>query len=229
MSIKARIIALSLIGNLCIAGIFFALSDYQNRQQEQSSVESSAILYGQAWRTVLNDTFASSLGLFHPQTGSPENTVLWSDPASSEQPEEALAHWLYGDDIEKNLESYVTEKFDDAFAWGEISFVTIFDAEGRKIYCGTAEEGYGIDPCDESAIPDFISEKTSRLKLAKADEFSLGAVRGLSTVVDRSAEMTPAFFQTLIVELKRDQKKVGAVVLGKNIAEALEIFEYDFL
>ena len=103
MSIKARIIALSLIGNLGIASVFFVLSGYQNRRQEQSSVESSATLYGQAWRTVLNDTFAGSLGLYHPQTGSAENTLFWSDPASIDRPEQALAYWLTAADIEQGV------------------------------------------------------------------------------------------------------------------------------
>ena len=79
MSIKARIILLSLFGNIVIGAIFFALYDYQDNQKEASSIESSATIYGQAWRTVLNDTFSSSLGLFHPQSGDPEKTAIWSE------------------------------------------------------------------------------------------------------------------------------------------------------
>ena len=75
MSIKIRIIALFLIGNIGIVGIYFALSQNQTEQQEQTSIEASAVVYGQAWRTVLNDSFANSLGLFHPQTGDPGKTV----------------------------------------------------------------------------------------------------------------------------------------------------------
>ena len=79
MSIKARIILLSLFGNIVIGAIFFALYEYQDEQKEASSIESSATVYGQAWRTVLNDTFSSSLGLFHPQSGDPDKTVIWTD------------------------------------------------------------------------------------------------------------------------------------------------------
>ena len=69
MSIKVRIIVLSLIGNLAIGAIFFALYGYQDKQKEAS--ESSATIYGQAWRTVLNDSIPPRL--FHPQSETLQN------------------------------------------------------------------------------------------------------------------------------------------------------------
>ena len=79
MSVKFRIIALSLVGNAAIALIFFALSEYQGEQRESASIESSASVYGQAWRTVLNDSFSSSIGTFHPQSGEIEKARIWNE------------------------------------------------------------------------------------------------------------------------------------------------------
>lgn len=228
MSIKIRIIALFLIGNIGIVGIYFALSQYQTEQQEQTSIEASAVVYGQAWRTVLNDSFANSLGLFHPQTGDPGKTVFLQDPASSMNPAQTLASQLALEDPDQT-QLVLEEYFAEAFSWGELSFAMLFDSEGERVYCGTAEEGYGVDPCSDNAAPDFISAATGRLKASRSDEFSFGAVRGLSTVNDSAAELASGFFQTLSIDLTLEQKKVGTVLLGKNLVEALEIFEYDFL
>ena len=104
----------------------------------------------------------------------------------------------------------------------------VFDDEGSALYCGTADEGYGVDPCDENALPDFVSTSSGRLKAGRADEFSLGAVRSVSIIRDKTEESAAGFYQTLLVDINNDQKKVGAVLLGKNLAEAIEIFEYDF-
>ena len=70
MSIKSRIILLSLLGNFAIAVIFLALAQYQTAQKDQAAIESSSNVYGQAWRTVLNDSFNNSVGFFHPPIGN---------------------------------------------------------------------------------------------------------------------------------------------------------------
>ncbi|MDG2460766.1 MAG: adenylate/guanylate cyclase domain-containing protein [Luminiphilus sp.] len=228
MSIKARIILLSLFGNIAIGAIFFALSDYQDSQKETSSIESSATIYGQAWRTVLNDTFSSSLGLFHPQSGDPDKAALWAEAVDIDGKffdlPVAVTTVLGRETIADSLDVLLEE----AFIWGELSFAMVFDEKGNSLYCGTAAEGYGVDPCEESARPDFISTSTSRLKTGRAEEFSLGAVRSVSTIRDDAGELAAGFYQTLLIDLNNAQKKVGSVLLGKNLAEAIEIFEYDF-
>lgn len=228
MSIKARIILLSLFGNIVIGAIFFALYEYQDEQKEASSIESSATIYGQAWRTVLNDTFSSSLGLFHPQSGDPAKSALWTEAVDIDgelfELPSAVTTELGKETIPASMDIFLEE----AFVWGELSFAMVFDEKGNRLYCGTAGEGYGVDPCEESAAPDFISTATGRLKAGRADEFSLGAVRSVSTIRDDTGELASGFYQTLLIDLNNDQKKVGAVLLGKNLAEAIEIFEYDF-
>ena len=228
MSIKIRIIVLSLLGNLAIGAIFFALYEYQDKQKEASSTESSATIYGQAWRTVLNDTFITSLGLFHPQSGDPEKSAIWSDEVTVDGEAFDLRAALSTNSDQNDFADFLDVFFEEAFIWGELSFVMVFDDEGSALYCGTAEEGYGVDPCDENALPDFVSTSTGRLRGGRADEFSLGAVRSVSTIQDKTEESAAGFYQTLLVDINNDQKKVGAALLGKNLAEAIEIFEYDF-
>ena len=228
MSIKARIILLSLFGNVVIGAIFFVLYEYQDKQKEATSIESSATVYGQAWRTVLNDTFASSLGLFHPQSGDPDKTAIWVEAIDIEGEAFDLTAAVGNTPDREMIWDALDLFFEDAFVWGEISFAMVFDEKGNSLYCGTAEEGYGVDPCEENARPDFISSSTGRLKAGRSDEFSLGAVRSVSTIRDDTEELASGFYQTLLIDLNNAQKKVGAVLLGKNLAEAIEIFEYDF-
>ena len=228
MSIKIRIIVLSLLGNLAIGGIFFVLYDYQDKQKEAASIESSATIYGQAWRTVLNDTFSSSLGLFHPQSGDPAKAAIWAEEVDIDGELFDLTANAASEVERETIGDFLDIFFEEAFGWGELSFAMVFDEKGRSLYCGTAEEGYGVDPCAENARADFISASTGRLKAGRADEFSLGAVRSVSTIRDETEELATGFYQTLLIDLNNEQKKVGAVLLGKNLAEAIEIFEYDF-
>ena len=82
MSIKLRIIILSLVGNFAIATIFLVLAQYQSSQKDQAAIESSSNVYGQAWRTVLNDSFNNSVGFYHPQSGDPEKITIWAEDES---------------------------------------------------------------------------------------------------------------------------------------------------
>ena len=228
MSIKARIILLSLFGNIVIGAIFFVLYDYQDKQKEASTIESSATIYGQAWRTVLNDTFSSSLGLFHPQSGDPDKAALWAEAVDIDGEFFDLPVAVTTESGRETVADSLDLLLEEAFVWGELSFAMVFDEKGYLLYCGTAAEGYGVDPCAESARPDFISTATSRLKTGRVEEFSLGAVRSVSTIRDEAGELAAGFYQTLLIDLNNAQKKVGSVLLGKNLAEAIEIFEYDF-
>ncbi|MEK9990397.1 MAG: hypothetical protein VW642_11750, partial [Halieaceae bacterium] len=188
MSIKIRIIVLSLLGNLAIGGIFFVLYDYQDKQKEAASIESSATIYGQAWRTVLNDTFSSSLGLFHPQSGDPAKAAIWAEEVDIDGELFDLTANAASEVERETIGDFLDIFFEEAFGWGELSFAMVFDEKGRSLYCGTAEEGYGVDPCAENARADFISASTGRLKAGRADEFSLGAVRSVSTIRDETEE-----------------------------------------
>jgi class 3 adenylate cyclase len=228
MSIKARIILLSLFGNIVVGAIFFVLYDYQDKQKEATTIESSATIYGQAWRTVLNDTFSSSLGLFHPQSGDPVKSALWTQAVEIDGELFELPSAVTTDLGKESISASMDIFLEEAFVWGELSFAMVFDEKGNRLYCGTAAEGYGVDPCEESAAPDFLSTATGRIKVGRADEFSLGAVRSVSVIRDGSEELAAGFYQTLLIDLNAGQKKVGAVLLGKNLAEAIEIFEYDF-
>lgn len=228
MSIKARIILLSLFGNIVIGAIFFVLYEYQDKQKEASTIESSATIYGQAWRTVLNDTFSSSLGLFHPQSGDPDKAALWAEAVDIDGEFFDLPVAVTTESGRETVADSLDLLLEEAFVWGELSFAMVFDEKGYLLYCGTAAEGYGVDPCAESARPDFISTATSRLKTGRVEEFSLGAVRSVSTIRDEAGELAAGFYQTLLIDLNNAQKKVGSVLLGKNLAEAIEIFEYDF-
>lgn len=227
MSIKLRIIILSLVGNFAIAAIFLVLAEYQSSQKDQAAIESSSNVYGQAWRTVLNDSFNNSVGFYHPQSGDPEKITIWADnPAGQEA---GLSSFFAESRDVQDLRDFIDIYFEEAFAWGELSFVMAFDREGLPLHCATAYEDLGVDPCAEEATADFVSKSTGRLSKGPNDDFNLGASRAISAISDSTGAATAAFYQTLLVDVKADQKLLGHVLLGKNIADALEIFEYEFL
>ena len=139
------------------------------------STESSATIYGQAWHTVLNDTFSTSLGLFHPQSGDPEKSAIWSDEVTVDGEAFDLRVALSTNSDQNDFADFL-DVFEEAFIWGELSFVMIFDDEGRPLLRYTAEEGYGgVDPCDENALPDFVSTSTGRLRGGRADGILSGS------------------------------------------------------
>ena len=161
MSIKLRIILLSLIGNIAIAAVFLTLAQYQTSQKDQTAIESSATVYGQAWRTVLNDSFDNSVGFFHPQSGDMDKITIWQVDTTAEDPP-VLVDFLETEEVGVDLKEYLDQYFEDAFGWGELSFVMLFDRGGVRLYCGTAYEGLGIDPCAEEAKPEFISSVSGK-------------------------------------------------------------------
>ena len=237
MTVKARIIALALVGNAAIALIFLFLSSYQSQQQEASSIASSASLYQQAWRTVLNDSYNASVGRFHPQTGDEMKLQIWeagplADPSAgkTDDPNARLQVLLRAADGELVATDFMDAYFAEALEWGDISFVMAFNAEGQGVYCGTAYEDYGIDPCAEDAAPEFVSTATGRYRDSRGSSgLSLGTKRGVAAIVGPTEEQKAGFYHTLAVDVMSEQKKVGTVVIGKNLADAIEIFEYEFL
>ena len=232
MTVKSRIIALALVGNAAIALIFYLSSMYQSQEQQSYSIANSAGIYQQAWRTVLNDSYSSSVGLFHPQTGDEMNLAIWESgqaEANTDHPSAQLRRLLKAGPDEVPAD-FLDEYFAEALEWGDVSFVMAFDEAGHRAYCGTAFEGYGIDPCDEQAQPEFVSQATGRYRDSRSGSgLSLGTKRGVAAILAADSDQTVGFYHTMAVDVMTDQKKIGTVVIGKNLADAIEIFEYEFL
>jgi class 3 adenylate cyclase len=232
MTVKSRIIALALVGNAAIALIFYFSSMYQSQEQQSYSIANSAGIYQQAWRTVLNDSYSSSVGLFHPQTGDEMNLAIWESgqaEANTDHPSAQLRRLLKAGPDEVPAD-FLDEYFAEALEWGDVSFVMAFDEAGYRAYCGTAFEGYGIDPCDEQAQPEFLSQATGRYRDSRSGSgLNLGTKRGVAAILATDSDHTVGFYHTMAVDVMTDQKKIGTVVIGKNLADAIEIFEYEFL
>jgi class 3 adenylate cyclase len=232
MTVKSRIIALALVGNAAIALIFYISSMYQSQEQQSYAIANSAGIYQQAWRTVLNDSYSSSVGLFHPQTGDEMNLAIWEsgqEADNTDHPNAQLNALLKAGPDQKST-GFLDEYFAEALEWGDISFVMAFDEAGYRAYCGTAFEGYGVDPCDEQAQPEFVSQATDRYRDSKSGSgLSLGTKRGVAAILATATDETLGFYHTMAVDVMSDQKKIGTVVIGKNLADAIEIFEYEFL
>ena len=181
---------------------------------------------------MLNDSYSASVGAFHPQTGDEKNLAIWDSGRSSEfadNPNDQLKKLLQKGSKETPT-TFLNEYFSEALSWGDISFVMAFGGKGESVYCASAEEGYGIDPCEEQAQPEFVSDVTQRYRDTQAGSgLSVGTRRSVAAITATASDDIMGFYHTMAVDVMSDQKKIGTVVIGKNLADAIEIFEYEFL
>ena len=91
---------------------------------------------------------------------------------------------------------------------------------GERIYCGSAFDLLGIDPCSPKARPEFFSYLDSYLK-----DISGRPKQSTLKILDSNNEQTATLNQTYSFPIKIDQKTVALIVLGADIRKAIELFE----
>ena len=231
-------LALTILGNVVIAAIFLALSSNQLTQQQAANLDTSAMVYQQAWNTASSEWYEESIGSWHPQTGSPEKRPIWDAGQGFSfqdnfELNDAGINPLYAAIVEKNsedIENVLTELFGEEIDNMDLSFVYLIDSKNQILHCITSFDDYGIDPCDSGAVPSFndstqASEQTSiGTKMASR----VPVRRGILRVDDSNGELESSIHQVLYVDIRDQGTTSGTVVLGKNLFEALESFEYEF-
>ena len=58
--------------------------------------------------------------------------------------------------------------FEEELDYGNLSYVMAYKPSGQRIYCGSALDLLGVDPCSPAALPDFFSYLDSFLKEASS-------------------------------------------------------------
>ena len=147
-------LALTILGNVVIAAIFLALSSNQLTQQQAANLDTSAMVYQQAWNTASSEWYEESIGSWHPQTGSPEKRPFWdAGQGFSFQDNfklnDAGTNPLYAAILEKNsedIENVLTELFGEEIDNMDLSFVYLIDSKNQILHCITSFDDYGIDP-----------------------------------------------------------------------------------
>ena len=238
MTTRIQLLALTVFGNVAIAALFFWLATDQLDGQQKTNLENSALVYQRAWNTASSESYDLSIGMWHPQTGTFENRSIWKskenflaspDEAPNVNEENPLYESFRRGDID-SIATLTDGLFQLSIDDMTMSAVFVLNATGALIHCMTAYDGYGIDPCAETAKYNFeqLDIATASGMLSKRRSERVPVKRGILRIDDLSSDEESSLYQALYIAIRDDSSKLGTIVLAKNIFEALESFEYEF-
>ena len=161
MPIRLQLLLFGVIGNVLVAAIFIFSFGYRENIQEDSSNESLLTLYESAWYQTYNKSF-DVMSKWLPVTG--ENASFW-DPDSEIFLDEVASSNIYTNPLLDTISAdrigdaqYLIELFfEEELDYGNLSYVMAYFPSGERIYCGSALDLLGVDPCSPAARPDFFS------------------------------------------------------------------------
>ncbi|MDA9617995.1 response regulator [Pseudomonadota bacterium] len=227
MPIRLQLLLFGVLGNVLVAAIFIFSFDYRENIQEDSSNESLLTLYESAWYQTYNKSF-DVMSKWLPVTG--ENASYWEEDSEIFLDEVApsniftnpLLDTISADrigDAQYLIELFFEEELD----YGNLSYVMAYKPSGQRIYCGSALDLLGVDPCSPAARPDFFSYLDSFLK-----EASSRPRQSIVKIKDNEAEQASTVNQALTFPVKVEGETVAVIALGVDIRKGLEIFEDEF-
>ena len=227
MSIRLQLILFVVVGYVLMAIVFFFSTQTRDDIKDDAANESLVILYESAWYQTYNSTY-EDMSKWLPGTGDKGN--FW-DPDEETLNEEVDSDGAYYNPIFNAIENrtlgdlqYLIEFiFEDDLDEGNISFAMAYFPTGERIYCGSAFDLLGIDPCSPKARPEFFSYLDSYLK-----DISGRPKQSTLKILDSNNEQTATLNQTYSFPIKIDQKTVALIVLGADIRKAIELFEDEF-
>ena len=227
MPIRLQLLLFGVLGNVLVAAIFIFSFDYRENIQEDSSNESLLTLYESAWYQTYNKSF-DVMSKWLPVTG--ENASYWEEDSEIFLDEVApsniftnpLLDTISADrigDAQYLIELFFEEELD----YGNLSYVMAYKPSGQRIYCGSALDLLGVDPCSPAARPDFFSYLDSFLKDA-----SSRPRQSIVKIKDNEAEQASTVNQALTFPVKVEGETIAVIALGVDIRKGLEIFEDEF-
>ncbi len=227
MPIRLQLLLFGVLGNVLVAAIFIFSFDYRENIQEDSSNESLLTLYESAWYQTYNKSF-DVMSKWLPVTG--ENASYWEEDSE-----------IFLDEVEPNniftnplLDTISADRIGDAqylielffeeeLDYGNLSYVMAYKPTGQRIYCGSALDLLGVDPCSPAARPDFFSFLDSFLK-----EASSRPRQSIVKIKDNEAGQASTVNQALTFPVKVEGETIAVIALGVDIRKGLEIFEDEF-
>ena len=227
MPIRLQLLLFGVLGNVLVAAIFIFSFDYRENIQEDSSNESLLTLYESAWYQTYNKSF-DVMSKWLPVTG--ENAAYWEEDSEIFLDEVApsniftnpLLDTISADrigDAQYLIELFFEEELD----YGNLSYVMAYKPTGQRIYCGSALDLLGVDPCSPGARPDFFSFLDSFLK-----EASSRPRQSIVKIKDNESEQASTVNQALTFPVKVEGETIAVIALGVDIRKGLEIFEDEF-
>ena len=227
MPIRLQLLLFGVIGNILVAAIFIFSFGYRENIQEDSSNESLLTLYESAWYQTYNKSF-DVMSKWLPVTG--ENSSFW-DPDSEIFPDEVNSSNIFTNPLLDTISAnrigdaqYLIELFfEEELDYGNLSYVMAYFPSGERIYCGSALDLLGVDPCSPSARPEFFSYLDAYLK-----EASIRPRQSIVKIRDRDEEQAATLNQALSFPVKVEGETLAIVSLGVDIRKGLEVFEDEF-
>ena len=227
MPIRLQLLLFGVIGNVLVAVIFISSFGYRENIQEDSSNESLLTLYEAAWYQTYNKSF-DVMSKWLPVTG--ENASFW-DPDSEIFLDEVRSSNIYTNPLLDTISAdrigdaqYLIELFfEEELDYGNLSYVMAYFPSGERIYCGSALDLLGVDPCSPAARPDFFSYLDSFLKDA-----SSRPRQSIVKISDKNEEQASTLNQALSFPIKVEGQTLAVMALGVDIRKGLEVFEDEF-
>ena len=227
MPIRLQLLLFGVIGNVLVAAIFIFSFGYRENIQEDSSNESLLTLYESAWYQTYNKSF-DVMSKWLPVTG--ENASFW-DPDSEIFLDEVDSSDIYTNPLLDTISAdrigdaqYLIELFfEEELDYGNLSYVMAYFPSGARIYCGSALDLLGVDPCSPAARPDFFSYLDSFLQ-----EASSRPRQSIVKINDKNEEQASTLNQALSFPIKVEGETLAVIALGVDIRKGLEVFEDEF-
>jgi len=227
MPIRLQLLLFGVIGNVLVAAIFIFSFGYRENIQEDSSNESLLTLYESAWYQTYNKSF-DVMSKWLPVTG--ENASFW-DPDSEIFLDEVDSSNIFTNPL---LDTIIADRIGDAqylielffeeeLDYGNLSYVMAYFPSGERIYCGSALDLLGVDPCSPAARPDFFSYLDSFLK-----DSSTRPRQSIVKIKDKNGEQASTLNQALSFPIKVEGQTLAVIALGVDIRKGLEVFEDEF-
>ena len=227
MPIRLQLLLFGVIGNVLVAAIFIFSFGYRENIQEDSSNESLLTLYESAWYQTYNKSF-DVMSKWLPVTGEnasfwdPDSEIFLDEVDSSNNYTNPLLDTISADrigDAQYLIELFFEEELD----YGNLSYVMAYFPSGERIYCGSALDLLGVDPCSPAARPDFFSYLDSFLQDAS------GRPRqSIVKIKDKNDEQASTLNQALSFPIKVEGETLAVMALGVDIRKGLEVFEDEF-
>jgi len=226
MTIKSKMLLIILLG---IGGLFLAnfYSSVQlNSAYKQYSSEESLTAHSSAWFSNMDTQFVSNLLTFDPLDGSERNASFWDpglDAFGATDDTNPLFTAINSKDAE-TAASLFDQVFSDPIMEEQITFAVAYDKRGLQLYCESSLYLVGVDPCAETAQPDYFLKFGSFV-----NSLETGSVRRVTKITDLSGEQPVSINDTLAFPLVTlDEEVIGMVVVGRNVIDSLEQFAENF-
>ena len=227
MKIKTRIIGIIVFGITCLFVASFIASQELNKANREYSAQESIIAHSSAWTSNMDIEFKDKLLVYDPTVGAYENTLFWEHSAVDPFERGDNSNPLF-DALESKNGDVVTDLMSSIFANDleseQLTFAVAYDNRGLQLYCESGPYVIGVDPCSESASPDYFLNFR-----AFAKSLQNSSTRKVVTIKDLDEREPISINDTLSFALTDDGGEVsGIVVLGRNITENLEDFTENF-